>query len=436
MQHKIIDTIKKLLRREVLEKQQAASGLEKDSKERGIALIIAIMTIALMITFVSEMIVSSAVNLELAVTVRDRIKSEYMAKSGVNLGVYAVSASYLLDHVNEAYKKEIPTDGSSSLWGILNNLPPIGATALELASLMADPSSSEDAGDADASDPFQLGGFMNEEAAEKMRLLQDDFSVNISDEVAKINLSVCSSSKEARRPPCKYVIEQLEALFSCPAEKAFLASKNLEPTNLALKIRDFITSSDKIESDIGSKHAPYESLIPSYKAKGLPFDTVNELKLVQGWDDDVHAVFSPYLRTFPVPSANGKENGERININTIKQELMLCLLPVSDDERERESTIQQLHQLKSDGENFASNEKEIQKKIDTIFGNEDGRLKSKGKWFTQRSDVFRISSLGQTGKQVSKLTVIINRVDKGNTEKRIKDREVQRAYTQLYWSID
>ena len=65
------------------------SSLQKEtSKNKGVFFLIAIMSIAMMVGFMADMIITSAVNVEISLASKDKIKSEYLAKSGVNLGVF------------------------------------------------------------------------------------------------------------------------------------------------------------------------------------------------------------------------------------------------------------------------------------------------------------------------------------------------------------
>ena len=90
-------------------------------KEKGISLLIAIMAIAVMITFIAEMIVSSTVNVEMTLLGRDRAKADYLARSGLNLGLYFLTANRLWDQVQASGmmgQKVEPTDGPGSLWNL------------------------------------------------------------------------------------------------------------------------------------------------------------------------------------------------------------------------------------------------------------------------------------------------------------------------------
>lgn len=424
-------------RRKKSSDETKTSNGKKTKKEQGISILIAIMTIAMMISFVSEMIVTSTVSVELAVMSRDKIKSEYLAKSGFNLALYVLSASYLWDHMQASGTmgpKTEPKDGPDSLWNMVKNWPPLGAGNSPLLEIAA---KSED-------DPFGLQGFMNEDVLGQMNLFEDSFSIKIHDENSKINISDCQFRGANA---CQEVLAQLEALFSCPTEKAFLESKEIEPTELAYRIRDFITDREEADSksNIGSKDGPYSKKDPPYKAKRLPFDTLEELKLIEGWDDDLHAVFSPYLTVYPYSYKKTQHKQEKrfgININTAPKELLTCFFPESQDPNCREKSIQQLHTAEQEGESLLISDKkqDILKKLNELFcytpdaDSEQAGLPPED-WFITHSKVFRIEIDAETGHQRRKLEVVIRRIDAAVNEPIIKKREVKRSYQILYWKL-
>ena len=410
------------------EASEACDSPGGKKKEKGISLLIAIMAIAVMITFIAEMIVSSTVNVEMTLLGRDRAKADYLARSGLNLGLYFLTANRLWDQVQASGvmgQKVEPTDGPGSLWNIINTLPPMGSDSLGMMKLAADAEG----------DPLGLSGFMNEKVAGQMELLEGQFTVKVSDEQSRINLNDCSSGG-ARA--CQEVLAQLEALFSCPAEKAFLETKNLSPKEMAYRIKDFIIDFDResVESNIDSKDGPYEKENPPYKSKRAPFDSLEELRLVKGWDDDMHAVFSPYLTIYPFKYK--KEDNFAVNINTAPKELLSCLIPQSWEESVREKSVQELYRLQKKESNLAGDKKAIKEKLKSLFGytgegdNDETKLEN---WFTVRSDVFRLEVTAQTGHQERKLIAVIRRLDSGNQEPLVLKREIKRAWQVLYWKL-
>ena len=410
---------------------------KRKEPQRGISLLIAIMAIAVMITFISEMIVSSTVNVEMSILGRDRIKSEYLVKSGFNLGLYFLTANYLWDHVQASGvmgPKIEPTDGPEALWNIINTLPPMGSDTLSMMKLAAGAEG----------DPFNLSGFMNEKISDQMSLLEGQFSVKVTDEKSKININDCYNTSE--RSACREVLVQLESLFSCPAEKAFLESKNLTPKEMAYRIRDFILDYDRVSSfsNMESKDGPYEAQTPSYKSKRVPFDTLEELRLVKGWDDDMHAVFSPYMTIYPHRVAKVTANSKAvqtnlININTAPRELLTCLIPQARDQSYREKAVQALYKAQKKQKNLASDQKKMKEKLTELFGYTGEGIEEEAekaeKWFTTRTDYFRLEVNAQTGHQERKLVAVIRRVNSGVTDSSVRQRDIKRAWQVLYWKL-
>ena len=172
-------------------------------KKRGISLLIALMTTSLIVGFIADVIVSSAVNVQIASTTKDKVRSEYLAKSGFNLSVFLLSMSWGIDlyraqpSTPTAFKQDL-SDSRDSLWNMINSIPPLGANSLQLLKLAGE----------DQEDIFKMGGIMNEDSAHLMSLFEDQFSIKVFDESSKINVNACSKGQ------CTESLEQLINLFS------------------------------------------------------------------------------------------------------------------------------------------------------------------------------------------------------------------------------
>ena len=59
------------------------------------------------------------------------------------------------------------------------------------------------------------------------------FVLKVEDEQSKINVNFCAQGR------CSETLLMLESLFSCPAEQRFLDQKNVNPKELAYKIKDW-----------------------------------------------------------------------------------------------------------------------------------------------------------------------------------------------------
>ncbi len=402
---------------------------KRPQKQKGVSLLIAVMTIAIMLTTVSDMIVTSAVQVELAGSGRDRVKAEYLAKSGANLGVLLLSISFGLD-LFKAGSPSVPpamksdrTDNDSSLWTTFNSLPPLGASTVALAQAA---SSGED-------DPFQLKGLLSERIANVMALFEDQFSIKITDEQSKINVNNC---REGR---CAETISMLNALFSCPIEKAFLESKHINPEQLSSQIYEFIQAKNNGQnlSGYGDVMEEYKKANPPYAPKGVPLDSVEELKLISAWDDEIHEVFSPYLTAFLY---NEKRTFSKVNINTAPKELMTCLIPESTSSGCHEKFALSWEKMKKDSTAVAGTANEIKGKLKSLFCySEDEQDKNstsnKATWFDVKSDIFKIAVNAQTGDQEINLEMLIRRVPPKSTAFLRSKQKTKRSYSIVTWKL-
>ncbi len=393
-------------------------------KEKGVALLIAISTLAVMMGFIADLILSSSVNLELSSSVQDKIKSEYAAKSGANLGLYLFTVTWgislaMPQITGDPAKLE---DNAGSYWNYINLLPPLGADSVkmqdELSSVLSE-------------DVLGLRGVMNEKNREIMSLFEDNFKMSIVDEGGKINVNDCSRGR------CLATLESLVALFSCPAEKAFLEDKGLTPEELAYSIKDFISESDKTspESEVSDKNAYYAEQDPAYKAKALPFDTLNELKLVKGWDDEIHAVFSPYLTVYPINNTSNSEYS-KININTASDDLLGCLVPSSLSETCRENFLRKIHKLRKDSAPLSGDDIESTLKDLMCYSpglNSDSPKSSPKEWFGVYSKAFRLIIEGNKGTKTTKLEIVFKRLNPGEKVQGVDVDSVIRTYQVLSW---
>ena len=408
-------------------------GCEKPSRQRGIAILIAMMTVMIMMSLVVNIIVSSAVNVQLAMTTRDRVKSEYLAKSGLNLGIFLSSLSWGWSLFQAQPKSPVGVkplqDDASSIWAAVNSFPPIGSYLIDL--LAKGKKFSENEGD--QKDPFNLRSIFSEKIASQMRLFEDQFSVEISDESAKINVNACYTGR------CTQTIRQLIALFSCPAERLFLEEKNLTPEELAYRIKDFITDSTEAspESGIGDLNAPYQQFDPPYNAKGRPFDTIDELKLVDGWDDQIHKVFSDYITVYPYPSS-GREFTPTMNLNTMDTGFLSCLVPESHSHACLRNFVLTLHKLKKEKKPLVSGSIDdfLSKTACENSGRDSsGRKKDIASWFDIKTFVLRINVVANTRDQKRTLTAIIRRIPPKDKQFGRPKQDVKRSYQILNWKL-
>ncbi len=409
----------------------AGKQQQQQQSQRGVSLLIAVMVIVVMVSMIAEMIVSTSVQVELASGTRDRIKAEYLAKSGYNLAAFFLSVSHAIDLVRANEKlvgpmKQDPMDGPQSLWNILNKLPPFGAKTVDL--IKASARSEED--------PFKLGKLMNGDIAEQMRQFEDSFGVKIEDESAKINVNDIIIRDER-------VLTLLLRLFSGPVEKAYLQKRDLKGEQLVYRLLDYVSSTNQAsaESGLGDKDQEYQRGKVPYKAKRAPLDSVDELKLVSGWDDEIFTIFSPYLTVYPFNKAK-VESGSSLNINSVPREMLASLVPEAGSSACAEKFAQSLFTANKKSEARVTDQKDIGKflKENACYSgstSDAGAKKSDpSTWFGVRSKVFRMTVTAETGNQRRELVAVVQKFDPKEADEVRKSLKEKRALRILYWRFN
>ena len=383
--------------------------------ERGIALLIAIMIISIMMLFTSELILMSQVNITLATHQRDNVKAEFLAKSGLNAAMLLVASDKAFDlYQAQQNPKLCFNDGMSDIWSALNGFP-IGAETMEMAQKFQE--------------EFGLNAVLDSGIIDQLKMFEGLFTIQVEDEAKRINLNNCFQGR------CPEILAMLEALFSCPAEKLFLEQKKVTGPELVYRIKDYIDQDKRAEAASGfsDENEPYTKRQPRMQAKNAPLDSIDELRVIEGWDEEVHAVFAPYLTAYPFVTPNNNDRTKvKLNINTTSRALLQCLFPEARGSCE-EKFAQNLVQRDRDGTPFAIpgvNMKDVLRDQLCYTGGGGGAEGGdKSDWFGRSTEVFRVTVEGTSGDSVKKVMAVVERVmpDPKKNEKS--------TYRLLYWKL-
>ena len=142
----------------------------------------------------------------------------------------------------------------------------------------------------------------------KLDAEQGSIEVIIEDEAAKINLNSIAGSNG----------NFIDAYY--PLATRFLKKAGLSP-DLCDGIADWVDTNDE-PKPAGAEATYYRSLQPPYNAKNAWFDTVDELRLVKGFDAKTMERLRPFITVF----ANSLPGSPApININTAPPEILAAL---------------------------------------------------------------------------------------------------------------
>lgn len=399
-------------------------GIEKEGKsrkikERGVAIILALMIIVFMVGFVADVIVSSKVANQMSINIEEKSKADYMAVSGINLARFLILIDWGLDLFLKNNMKQEFTDGPGDIWATINGLP-IGSGEVKMM--------------ADLQKTFDLSDISDEKTISQFDLFSGRFIVNVSDEDSKININYLIKENLSK----KSVYPQLLALFSCPAEKEYLERKDLTPEKLATRIADYIDKNKRVRSsaDYSNEKDPYSNRNPKHVPKNLPLDSLDEMKLIDGWDDDIHTIFSPYLTVYPIIKEYYKTLKDKdlmkfatMNINTGSRAFLGCLF--SEMDLDCQENFARLEKKRQKDQGNYTNDQSIKDTLKNIFCYNDKNKDSKADWFKKSSSTFRIKVEGFAGDQTSEAETVIYRLDPTI----IKKNKLEKATDLLYWNM-
>jgi general secretion pathway protein K len=311
------------------------------SSRSGVALLIAISCFLVLAVIATEIVSVGTVRMKLVANMRDEARAEYLAHSGLNFYRLILVAANGLDQRTSGMAQAFPMLQQMGISGdmLWQMIPMINTNLLRMIFVSG--------GSADAEDLRELeaeGGLSDEdrERSEDGRgrkpgflSFQGDFVAEVSDESRRINVrnvrgtDVVSLQQD---PAGAQLFALMTGQQSCAAIRAgrpmstsdiddntqWFRERSLEPLELIGNLADWTDIDSSRAYMGGNEDTLYERLEPPYRAKNAPFDTLDEIRLVDGWHrDDVWDKFGDRLTVF----GDGK-----VNVNTAECEVLWALL--------------------------------------------------------------------------------------------------------------
>ncbi len=209
--------------------------------ERGIALLVTMMALALMALLVMDFTTAASLGYRSAAGQANELRAEYLARSAINVGL-----SLLSTDAQQDARAKTPHDGLDEPW-------------------------------AQPYPPVPLGGGLAE--------------VSIVDEARKIDINLLINPRTGQPNPVYLGI--VERLF---------ANLGVSPAIIPA-IVDWLDP-DSIESPGGAEADYYLRLMPPYEPRNGPMPTIGDLRMIKGVDDAAFAVLQNYLTAAPEPRVN------------------------------------------------------------------------------------------------------------------------------------
>lgn len=338
------------------------------NNKKGVALILVISAIAMLSIMMVEFTFGSQVNLRIAKNFQNSLKAQALARSGIYFATLELKVYKSLK--DNPMVKQIPGFQESMLdqiWQFGFIYPPI------------------------ATKKATFGKERELEEFTQKSKIEGKIHVTIQDEGSKINLNDLENIQYRAA-----IIQQLDSLFEnkkATHEEFFQKYQDLQFTDLINNIIDWI---DKDTSRVGGgdEESYYSRLATPYRSKNAPLDTVSELGLIEGFNDDtIFNLLLPYVTVYPT---------EGINVNTADAMMLLTLSPEFTAEDVQEIVE---HRQKTGGFKTPQEFEDYCK--NTLLKSADFNKNPKVR-LTTRTHVFSLESKAEVGGATQIVRVVVN----------------------------
>jgi general secretion pathway protein K len=274
--------------------------------QRGAALLLAIVSIAVVTALTVDLAYDTRVSVQLAANARDELKAYYLARSAVGFSRLVLYFQQQLDAPATAIRGApkagalggMPLSLSLRLWEMV----PVTSQAMGFFGGAAPPAAGAEAFPA-------FGGF------------EGSFDAKIEDEDRKINLRQFDSTTPYNTAQTVRLAELVrEPRWDFLFDRDDANGLRVSRPELFAAIKDWIDIDETgsaytgaplkpFENGYGDENALYDRLPDRYQAKNADFDSMGELYQVAGISDAFMAAFGDRLTIYPDKSAT-------INVNT------------------------------------------------------------------------------------------------------------------------
>lgn len=339
------------------------------SSERGIAMLLVLVGIAVLALVANEVRYNSVVELRLATNQRDELRAHYLAKSGISMSRLMLRFQKQLDAI------QIPNLGGM-LQQLMGGAAGAGGPLGQLGSLLGNPAGAGAAGGVAGIAAGLLGGgaqgggsmsiqlwkmakidchmlsqmvpeFDEKGAAIRPSSLDKKFDFDeenpelgqaqstrrfgsftgcfdtvITDEEERINLNKLDAPQGTSMPLLLMLISTIgDKKYEFLFEKEDSNRVKLTPVEVITNFRDWVDEDetgstlnlsgqgDPFIKGFSDENGGYVKYDPSYRAKNARFDSLDELFMVHGVNDQFMAAFKDKLTVYPNVNS-------RLNINT------------------------------------------------------------------------------------------------------------------------
>lgn len=348
--------------------QKSSRGLARrwSSGRRGVALLLVVISIAILTVMGTEFAYNSRVDLQLASNQRDEVRAYFLARGGIGLGRLMLRFQRQLDQatlrnvtnynseLNQFIQQQLdpthkpseggaPQEGSpapTSMTIQVWRMAKIDCHMLQGLTSRGEEASAEAASSSDFEFDKEYPELAQKQALRSFGTFEGCFNVQISDEEEKINLNKLDGLQSITQVLLSQLLGTLsDKRYEFLFEKEDSNKVRATPQEVVSAMRDWVDE-DELQTQLNlsgtgdpfvrgfsDENYLYDRYQPRYQAKNARFDSLEELAMVHGINDRFLAAFRDKVTVYP-------DVNSKLNVNTDDPMLLeLAIRSVADPAR-------------------------------------------------------------------------------------------------------
>ncbi len=224
--------------------------VKKKESEKGIVLILVIIIISILTIVVGDMIYFTHIDTEISANTKDQMRARYIAKSGIHVAAGTMKAQALEELTDVSTTLSLGVDNSEGYWAI--NVPyfPVGE-----------------------------GGV----------------AVTVIDERSKVNLNALINPSTNRVD--QQVLTELQELFT------YLEVDDSKSERFIASLTNWLdaplSGAENDQDSQGANSGFYTGLEEPYSIKDGPLDSLQEIRMIDGMDDEFYNTVKDFVTVYP-----------------------------------------------------------------------------------------------------------------------------------------
>jgi len=403
----------------------ARGRVRSRSSQSGVALLVVVSAIMIITVLVSEMNYGARVRLLLASHQREEVQAYWLARTGINMYKLILAGNMALKNSSMAeYGGMFGVNLGDALWQAV----PFISTGLMRMLFVS-------GGDVDEFEEEEIRevattGAVSDEIAEQSREelstghfsdkhfldFDGDFNASIVDEDSKVNLNAFSTRTSADILQEELTATTLYGIMSGQEQDQWFYDRDIDRWEIIGNVADWVDS-DNARCGLRSGYEDdlYNSIEPDpYLAKNVPFDSKEEIRMVDGWEGEVYDKYKDRITVW---------GAGKININTASREVMFGLLKAYCQGTPADSVVEHCQDTMAEQVMF-SDWQQASEFTDYLTNNcgctADDNMANV---ISTSSTVFTVTSMGVVGDTTVTITAVLDYGDSGSG-------------TMKYWRVD